>query len=89
MLVVVKAFLALVIALLLTKWLVTLGLMGWLLQTQTGLDMYVSAANALGIIGGEDGEFTLLVVMVLVMLVPSALLVRGAAETLRKLRTAR
>ncbi|GKQ48831.1 hypothetical protein EGU77_20825 [Pseudomonas syringae pv. theae] len=88
-LVVVQAFLVLVLALLLTKWLVALGLMGWLLQTQTGLDMYVSAANALGMIGGEDGEFMLLVVMVSVMLVPSALLVRGAVETLRKLRAAR
>ncbi|WP_440809586.1 hypothetical protein [Pseudomonas syringae] len=84
-----KGALTLVLAALLTKWLVALGLMGWLLQTKTGLDMYISAANALGIIGGEDGEFMLLAIMVLVMLVPSTFVVWGAAKTLCRFRTVR
>ncbi|GFZ61784.1 hypothetical protein PSE10A_42950 [Pseudomonas amygdali pv. eriobotryae] len=84
-----KSTLILVLAALLTKWLVALGLMGWLLQTKTGLDMYVSAASALGIIGGENGEFMLLVIMVLVMLVPSTFIVRGAAKTLCRFRSVR
>ncbi|KAA8691979.1 hypothetical protein [Pseudomonas caricapapayae] len=84
-----KGALILVLAALLTKWLVALGLMGWLLQTETGLDMYVSAANALGIIGGEDGEFMLLAIMVLVMLVPATFIVWGAAKTLCRFRAVR
>lgn len=82
-----KGVLSVVLAALLTKWLVALGLMGWLLQTETGLDTYASAANALGIIGSEDGEFMVLATIVFVMLVPSAFLVEGAAKALRKLRT--
>ncbi|AVB22677.1 hypothetical protein DND58_24190 [Pseudomonas syringae pv. pisi] len=82
-----KSVLSLVLAALLTKWLVALGLMGWLLQTETGLDTYASAANALGIIGSEDGEFMVLTTIVFVMLVPSAFLVEGAAKALRKFRT--
>ncbi|WIN06991.1 MULTISPECIES: hypothetical protein [Pseudomonas] len=82
-----KGVLSLVLAALLTKWLVALGLMGWLLQTETGLDTYASAANALGIIGSEDGEFMVLTTIVFVMLVPSAFLVEGAAKALRKFRT--
>ncbi|MCF5224332.1 hypothetical protein [Pseudomonas syringae] len=84
-----KGALSLVLAALLTKWLVALGLMGWLLQTETGLDTYAWVANALGIIGSEDGEFMILSAIVFVMLVPSAFLVEGAAKVLCKFRTER
>lgn len=81
--------LILALSVLLTKWLVAWGLLGWLLQTEAGLDLYVSATNTLGIIGGEDGEFMLLALMVFVMLVPSAFLVGTAAKMLDKFRAER
>ncbi|MDF7792996.1 hypothetical protein [Pseudomonas syringae] len=81
-----RGVLILVLSILLTKWLVVLGLLAWLLQTEAGLDLYVSATNTLGIIGGEDGEFMLLALMVFVMLVPSAFLVGAAAKRLHTFR---
>ncbi|WP_032698383.1 hypothetical protein [Pseudomonas syringae] len=83
---IVIGVLVLVLAALLTKWVVALGFIGWLLGTETGLDMYASAVSALGIIGGEDGEFMLLALMVFVMLVPSAFLVGAAAKRLHTFR---
>ncbi|KTB74868.1 MULTISPECIES: hypothetical protein [Pseudomonas] len=87
--IVLRSVLILVLSILLTKWLVALGLLGWLLQTETGLDLYISAANALGIIGGEDGEFMLLALMVFVVLAPSTFLVGAAAKVLHTLRAER
>ncbi|PHX51904.1 hypothetical protein AO354_44530, partial [Pseudomonas syringae pv. syringae] len=77
------------LSVLLTKWLVALDLLAWLLQTETGLDLYASATNTLGIIGGEDGEFMLLALTVFVMLVPSAFLVGAAAKRLHTFRAER
>lgn len=87
--IIIKGALILVLAALFTKWLIALGLMGWLLQTETGLNTYVSAANALGIIGSEDGELMILTAIVFVMLVPSAFIVAGAAKAIRKFRIER
>ncbi len=86
---IVMGVLVLVLAALLTKWVVALGFIGWLLGTEAGLDLYVSATNTLGIIGGEDGEFMLLALMVFVMLVPSAFLVGAAAKRLHTFRAER
>ncbi|PBP41424.1 hypothetical protein CCL11_17505 [Pseudomonas syringae] len=86
---IVMGVLVLVLAALLTKWVVALGFIGWLLRTETGLDMYASATNTLGIIGGEDGEFMLLALTVFVMLVPSAFLVGVAAKRLHTFRAKR
>ncbi|POP78600.1 hypothetical protein [Pseudomonas syringae] len=84
-----RGVLILALSVLLTKWLVALDLLVWLLQTEAGLDLYVSATNTLGIIGGEDGEFMLLALMVFVMLVPSAFLVGAAAKRLHTFRAER
>ncbi|WP_065350022.1 hypothetical protein [Pseudomonas cerasi] len=86
---IVMGILVLLLATLLTKWVVALGFIGWLLGTETGLDMYASAVSALGIIGGEDGEFLILALMVFVMLVPSAFLVCAAAKRLHTFRAER
>ncbi|KEZ74207.1 MULTISPECIES: hypothetical protein [Pseudomonas] len=86
---IVMGVLVLVLAALLTKWVVASGFIGWLLRTETGLDMYASTVSALGIIGGEDGEFMLLALMVFVMLVPSAFLVGAAAKRLHTFRAKR
>ncbi|MCF5391752.1 hypothetical protein [Pseudomonas syringae] len=86
---ILHSVLILALSVLLTKWLVALDLLAWLLQTETGLDLYASATNTLGIIGGEDGEFMLLALTVFVMLVPSAFLVGVAAKRLHTFRAKR